>query len=154
GRPVGRGGLLFLVSLACFAAASPVFSAAEPAYDLVIRNGRVVDGTGSPWFCGDVAVRGDRLVGVGRVAEVEARRTIDALGRAVSLGFLDIRSHYEFLLLEDGHADGKIRQGVTTEILGEGGSAGPYTGKLPSPPTDVRGTSRHWSTLGQYFDLL
>ncbi|HEX7376250.1 MAG TPA: D-aminoacylase [Pirellulales bacterium] len=128
--------------------------AAEPEYDLLIRNGRIVDGTGNPWFYGDVAVRGDRIVAVGRVSAGEARRTIDADGLVVSPGFIDIHSHSDFLLLEDGHAESKIRQGVTTEILGEGNSAGPYTGKLSSPSVDVRGTPKHWTTLGQYFDLL
>jgi N-acyl-D-aspartate/D-glutamate deacylase len=154
GRWVVRRGLIALVSLAPLAAAFPGFAADEPPYDLVIRNGRIVDGTGNPWFYGDVAVRGDRLVAVGRVGQIEARRAIDARGLVVSPGFIDIHSHSDFLLLEDGHAQGKIRQGVTTEILGEGSSAGPYTGKLPSPPSDVRGTPRHWSTLGEYFDLL
>jgi N-acyl-D-amino-acid deacylase len=149
-----RSRLLVLISLLFWRATCPALAADEPAYDLVIRDGRVVDGTGNPWFYGDVAVRGDRLVAVGRLGQVEARRTIDARGLVVSPGFVDIHSHSDFLLLEDGHANGKIRQGVTTEILGEGSSAGPYTGKLPSPPTDVRGTPRHWSTLGEYFDRL
>jgi N-acyl-D-amino-acid deacylase len=151
-RPAVRGGLL--VSLFVWAAARPAFAADEAPYDLVIRNGRIVDGTGNPWFYGDVAVRADRLAAIGCVGEAEARRTIDAGGLVVSPGFVDIHSHSDFLLLEDGHAEGKIRQGVTTEILGEGSSAGPYTGKLPSPPADVQGTPRHWSTLGEYFGLL
>ncbi|HEV3338845.1 MAG TPA: D-aminoacylase [Pirellulales bacterium] len=153
-RRACRGWVLPLISLVFWTATRPALAADDPAYDLVIRNGRIVDGTGNPWFYGDVAVRSDRLVGVGRIADVEARRTIDARGLIVSPGFIDIHSHSDFLLLEDGHASGKIRQGVTTEILGEGSSAGPYLGKLPSPPSDVRGTSRHWATLGEYFDLL
>ncbi|HQU43672.1 MAG TPA: amidohydrolase family protein [Pirellulales bacterium] len=144
--------------LVVFAAAvwftSARLAADEPAYDLLIRNGRIVDGTGNPWFYGDVAVRGDRIAAIGRVPDATARRTIDARGLVVSPGFIDIHSHSDLLLLEDGHAQSKIRQGVTTEILGEGSSAGPYTGQLPSPPADVRGTPRHWSTLAEYFDLL
>ncbi|HVA51456.1 MAG TPA: D-aminoacylase [Pirellulales bacterium] len=143
-----------LVAVFASAVTSTRLSADEPAYDLLIRNGRIVDGTGNPWFYGDVAVRGDRIAAVGRVPDATARRTIDACGLVVSPGFIDIHSHSDFLLLEDGHAQSKIRQGVTTEILGEGSSAGPYTGQLPSPPADVRGTPRHWSTLAEYFDLL
>ncbi|HWB09786.1 MAG TPA: D-aminoacylase [Pirellulales bacterium] len=148
-----RGRLVSLISLV-FCVACPAFAADEPPFDLVIRNGRIVDGSGNPWFYGDVAVRGDRLAAVGQIGQVEARRTIDARGLVVCPGFVDIHSHSDLLLLEDGHANGKIRQGVTTEILGEGSSAGPYTGKLASPPADVRGTPRHWSMLGEYFDLL
>ena len=148
------GRLLVLTSLVFCPATWPVLAADQPPYDLVIRNGRLVDGTGNPWFYGDVAVRGDRLAAIGQIGQAEARRTIDARGLIVSPGFIDMHSHSDFLLLEDGQANSKIRQGVTTEILGEGSSAGPYVGKLPSPPTDVRGTPRHWSQLGDYFDLL
>ena len=148
-----RSGVVAAALVALWSAA-PLVAADEPVYDLVIRNGRVVDGTGNPWFYGDVAVRGDRIVAVGRVPKGSARRTLDARGLVVCPGFIDIHSHSDFLLLEDGHAQSKIRQGVTTEILGEGSSAGPYTGKLASPPADVRGTPRHWSALAEYFDLI
>src|SRR5437868_6060425 len=121
--------------------------AAEPAYDLVIRGGRVVDGTGNPWFAGDVAVRGDRIVAVGRVPAGTARREIDAKGLVVTPGFIDIHSHSDFLLLEDGNAPSKVRQGVTTEILGEGSSAGPS-------PAAVPGQSRRFATLGAYFQAI
>ncbi|MGH7137995.1 MAG: N-acyl-D-amino-acid deacylase family protein, partial [Pirellulales bacterium] len=143
-----------LYAFVFWSATTGLAAAAEPAFDLLIRNGRVVDGTGNPWLYGDVAVKGDRIVAVGQVPEGEAKRTIDAQGMVVAPGFIDMHSHSDFLLLEDGHAQSKIRQGVTTEILGEGSSAGPYTGKLPSPPVNVRGSPRHWSTLGEYFDLV
>src|SRR5687767_13642447 len=99
----------------------------DPAYDLVIRNGKVVDGTGNPWFVGDVAIRGDRIVAVGRVAGA-AKREIDGKGLVVAPGFIDMHSHSDLLLLEDGNAPSKVRQGVTAEVLGEGSSAGPYPG--------------------------
>ena len=111
--------------------ALPVFArAAEPEYDLVIRNGRIVDGSGNPWFHGDVAITGDKIVAVGRVPEGKAKRVIDAKGLVVAPGFIDMHSHSDYLLLEDGHAQSKIRQGVTTEVLGEGRSAGPLKGQL------------------------
>ncbi|HVW02546.1 MAG TPA: amidohydrolase family protein, partial [Planctomycetaceae bacterium] len=126
----------------------------EPAYDLVIHNGRLVDGTGNPWIYGDVAIRGDRIVAVGRVPAGRAQREIDARGLVVAPGFIDMHSHSDFLLLEDGDGQSKIRQGVTTEILGEGPSAGPYLGKLAPKRITVAGKERAWSRLGEYFDLL
>ncbi|MEX2172758.1 MAG: D-aminoacylase [Pirellulaceae bacterium] len=128
-------------------------STAEP-YDLVIRGGRIVDGTGNPWFAGDVAVRGDRIVAVGRIPAGEAKRTIDAAGLVVAPGFIDMHSHSDLLLLEDGHAQSKIRQGVTTEVLGEGSSAGPAKGKLEPKEMLVRGEPKTWTTLGGYFQVL
>src|SRR5436309_8248632 len=100
-------------------------AAEEPAYDLLVRNGGSVDGTGNPWFQGDLAIRGDRIVAVGRVPAGKAKREIDAKGLIVAPGFIDMHSHSDDLLLEDGHAQSKIRQGVTTEVLGVGRSAGP-----------------------------
>src|SRR4051812_32420798 len=117
-----------LCLLVCLSLTAASF-AAEP-YDLVIRNGRVVDGTGNPWFYGDVAIRGERIEAVGKLDKAEAKRQIDAKGLVVAPGFIDMHSHSDFLLLEDGDGQSKIRQGVTTEILGEGDSAGPYQGRL------------------------
>lgn len=133
--------------------AAPAF-AAEPKYDLVIRNGRVIDGTGNPWFVGDVAVTGDKMVAVGRVPEGEAKRTIDAKGLVVAPGFIDVHSHSDELLLEDGHAQSKIRQGVTTEVLGEGRSAGPLKGQLSQRKMKARGREFTWATLGEYLDTI
>jgi N-acyl-D-amino-acid deacylase len=135
---------------------SPISHAAraQEPYDLVIRGGRIVDGTGNPWFAGDVAIRGERIVAVGRVSPGDAKRTIDAKGLVVAPGFIDMHSHSDTLLLEDGHAQSKIRQGVTTEILGEGSSAGPYVGKLSPQKMRVRGEEKEWRTLSEYFTVL
>jgi N-acyl-D-aspartate/D-glutamate deacylase len=136
-----------------FTLPTPVF-AAEPEYDLVIRNGRVVDGSGNPWFHGDVAITGDKIVAVGRVPEGKAKRTIDAKGLVVAPGFIDMHSHSDDLLLEDGHAQSKVRQGVTTEVLGEGRSAGPLKGQLSARKLKARGKEFTWDTLGGYFDAI
>jgi N-acyl-D-amino-acid deacylase len=125
----------------------------EPLYDLVIRNGKIVDGTGNPWRHGDLAVRGDRIAAVGHIPAGSGKREIDARGLIVAPGFIDIHSHSDFTLLEDGNAQSKIRQGVTTEVLGESSSPGPYLGKLPPPTKKVRGKAEQWTTLGGYFDL-
>jgi N-acyl-D-aspartate/D-glutamate deacylase len=122
-----------------------------PSYDLLIRNGKIVDGTGNPWYRGDLAVRGDKIVALGRVPPGRARREIDAAGLVVAPGFIDIHSHSDYTLLEDGNAQSKIRQGVTTEVLGESVSAGPYQGRLLPPRFTVRGEATRWTTLGGYF---
>jgi len=124
---------------------------AEAPYDLLIHNGKIVDGTGNPWFVGEVAIRGDRIVAVGRVTPAEAKREIDAKGMVVAPGFIDMHSHSDMLLLEDGDAQSKVRQGVSTEMIGEGGSAGPS--RTPRS-AKVGGKDVHWTTLGGYFDTL
>src|SRR5689334_25374786 len=139
---------LFVSLLSVVRAASP-----ESPYALVIRNGRIVDGTGNPWFYGDLAVRGDRIAAIGKIAERGARE-IDAKGLIVAPGFIDMHSHSDLLLLEDGNAQSKIRQGVTTEVLGEGRSAGPNQGQLRPRRATVGGKEVTWTTLGGYFDAL
>jgi N-acyl-D-aspartate/D-glutamate deacylase len=141
-HPAAAGFALTIASLAL---------AEEPAYDLVIRGGQVVDGSGNPWFQGDVAVRGDKIAAVGYVPAGTAKREIDAGGLVVAPGFIDMHSHSDTVLLEDGSAQSKIRQGVTTEVLGEGTSAGPRVGKLPAQSVLVSGKPVQWQTLGEYF---
>jgi N-acyl-D-amino-acid deacylase len=124
------------------------------AYDIIIRGGEIVDGTGNPWFGGDVGIRGDRIVAIRRNLKGKADREIDASGLVVAPGFIDIHSHSDWLLLEDGHAQSKIRQGVTTEILGEGGSVGPFKGKLHPRSVTVGERTARITTLTEYFDTV
>ena len=132
----------------CLAAS---LSAAE--FDWVLRSGRIVDGTGNPWFSGDVAIRNDRIAAVGHF-EGKGKREIDARKLVVAPGFIDIHSHSDWLFFEDGDAQSKIRQGVTTEVIGEGSSAGPFKGKLPAR-TVVAGKQKFQiRTLGDYFRAL
>jgi N-acyl-D-amino-acid deacylase len=134
---------------------NPHPSAADDApYDLVIRHGKIVDGTGNPWYHGDLAVRGDRIVAMAPMLPGPAKRVINARGLVVAPGFIDMHSHSDYTLLEDGNAQSKIRQGVTTEALGEGSSAGPYQGKLSPRRVMAGGQYAQWTTLGGYFDVV
>ena len=144
---------ILLVGLLVLPFAIPTLPAAEPAHDLVIRHGRIVDGTGNPWFHADLAIQGDRIVQVGRV-QGTGKRELDATGLVVAPGFIDMHSHSDWLLLEDGHAQGKIRQGVTTEVLGESTSAGPYSGKLVPRPVSIRNQPARIRSLGEYFQAI
>jgi N-acyl-D-aspartate/D-glutamate deacylase len=122
-------------------------------FDLLILNGSVVDGSGRPAFRADVAVRQDRIAAIGNLRGRSARRQIDVSGLTVSPGFIDIHSHSDYTLLVDGTAQSKIRQGVTTEILGEAPSAGPIQGKATLDLSDL-GLQVDGRSLGQYFQRL
>lgn len=122
-------------------------------YDLLIVNGTVVDGSGAPDVQADIGVRGDSIAAIGKLSGTPARKVIDAAGLTVTPGFIDTHSHSDFTLLVDGAAQSKIRQAVTTEILGESESAGPVTGKARAATGDY-GVKIDWETLGQYFDRL
>jgi N-acyl-D-amino-acid deacylase len=112
----------------------------QPPFDLLITNARIVDGTGGPSTTGSVGVRAGRIAAVGRVTG-PAARTIDANGLVVAPGFIDPHSHSDYALLTDGNAESKIRQGVTTEVIGESGSVAP---QRPSG-------ERNWSDFTGYF---
>lgn len=144
-----------VVTLVCVTLLSSCSKAPEPQFDLIIRNGNVVDGSGELWFPADVAIKGDTIVKVGRLDETElsAKKTIDARGLTVVPGFIDIHSHSDYSLLVDGTAQSKIRQGVTTEVLGEAHSAGPLKGKAAKDLSQY-GLQADWKTLGEYFTRL
>jgi N-acyl-D-aspartate/D-glutamate deacylase len=122
---------------------------------VVLINGTIIDGSGTPSFKGDIALRGDTIARVGTLSAEERRRThrlIDATNLVISPGFIDIHTHSDYTLLVDGTAQSKVRQGVTTEILGEADSVGPFTGK--AQPSHPYGLKIDWRTLGEYFQRL
>ena len=118
-----------LVGTVRAAAPTGVTDATTPpeTYDVILRGGRIVDGSGNPWFKGDLAIRGDRIAAVGNLAKARARRTIDASGLVVAPGFIDLLGQSEITVLVDPHVRSKITQGITTEMTGEGGSVAPQT---------------------------
>jgi N-acyl-D-amino-acid deacylase len=146
---------LCLAAVACTGApppaAAPAPVPAEAPYDLLIRNGMIVDGTGSPWIRGDVALRGDRIAAVGVLRTAQARDTIDASGLVVSPGWIDMLGHSEYPLLRDGRAISKITQGITSEITGE------VTSVVPVNASTLRELGRDdvpWRDLDGYFRAL
>ncbi|MGH9832919.1 MAG: amidohydrolase family protein, partial [Blastocatellia bacterium] len=114
----------FVISVLLFALLGSGYSQ-RADFDILIRNGRVVDGTGNPSFIGDVGLRDGKIAAVGRLANRSAARTIDANGLVVAPGFIDIHNHSDDTVIEDGDAQSMVRQGVTSMIFGEGGSAAP-----------------------------
>jgi N-acyl-D-aspartate/D-glutamate deacylase len=105
-------------------------AAAPQKLDLVIEHGRIVDGTGSPWFRGDVGIQGDRIVRMGDLRDAPAKLRIDAKDHVVAPGFIDLLGQSELSLLVDGRAESKIRQGITTELTGELGSVAPVRDEI------------------------
>jgi N-acyl-D-aspartate/D-glutamate deacylase len=157
--PIHRGRKMILktasvLALFLFSGSAQVLSQPSDQADVLIKGGHVIDGTGGPWVQADVAVKGDRIVYVGR-APVTAKRVIDATGKVVSPGFIDMHAHSEFGLAMDGRGLSKITQGVTTEVLGEHLSAGPVLGPAVDDPMMVAPpVKRSWTTLGGFFSFL
>src|SRR2546427_9823297 len=118
---------------------------------------RSIDGTGNPWYAADVAVSGDRIVEIGDLREAHAKREIDAQGRVVAPGFIDMLGQSEVALLLDNRSLSKLSQGITTEITGEGGSIAPQNEKTIAPQKlflDQYKLTVDWTTLDGYFRRL
>jgi N-acyl-D-aspartate/D-glutamate deacylase len=138
----------------CVLSAAPRAPQPAPRFDVLIVNGRVIDGTGSPWYAADVGIKDGRIAAIGRLQGAPAKETIDARGRVVAPGFIDMLGQSELTLLVDPHVPSKIFQGITTEITGEGGSAAPLNDEIVN--ADKVGYDHFklipdWRTLAQYF---
>jgi N-acyl-D-amino-acid deacylase len=139
--------LLLLVSVA----------SCQQSYDVIIRNGLIIDGTGSPWYSGDVGIRDGHIASIGVLAGASAKRTIDAKGMVVAPGFIDMLGQSELTILVDPHLPSKIFQGITTEITGEGDSVAPLTDALVQAhhlAYEHLHITPDWRTLDQYFARL
>jgi len=140
---------IFLLALAAHGQTVP--------YDVVIRNGHIIDGTGSPWYSGDIAIRGGRIAALGKLDGASAKRTIDARGMVVAPGFIDMLGQSELTILVDPHLPSKIYQGITTEITGEGSTIAPITDDLVKADLVTYahyGVQPTWRTLREYFARL
>jgi dihydroorotase/N-acyl-D-amino-acid deacylase len=155
--------MLIRVSLSLILATMLLFSSlsnaapAKPQYDLLIRNGLVVDGSGRPGYLADVAINGDRLLRIGKLKNASGAREIDAAGMVVAPGFIDMLGQSETYLLIDPRAMSKVMMGVTTEITGEGESIAPINERLIKEQEDFNRRFKltiDWRTLGEYFSRL
>ena len=138
------------VSFLCFAQTSSSF-------DLVITNGHIIDGTGSPWYSGDVGIRDGKIAAIGNLAQAGRKRTIDAKGMVVAPGFIDMLGQSEETILVDPRLPSKIYQGITSEITGEGGSIAPLNDAIiQADKTKYQHLkiTPDWLTFGQYFARL
>jgi dihydroorotase/N-acyl-D-amino-acid deacylase len=141
--------LLLFVSAFAFAADFP--------FDLVIVNGHIVDGTGSPWYSGDIGIRDGRIAAIGNLSAAARKRTVDAKGKVVAPGFVDMLGQSETTILVDPRLPSKIYQGITTEITGEGGSAAPLNDAIVAndrPGYEHYKVKADWRTFRQYFSRL
>jgi N-acyl-D-amino-acid deacylase len=146
----------FVLVLGAFSQSDSQSQSAAPSqpFDLVIAHGHIVDGTGSPWYSGDVGIRDGRIAAIGNLADAPRKRTLDAQGKVVAPGFIDMLGQSEQTILVDPRLPSKIFQGITTEITGEGNSAAPLNDAMLAAD---RGGYEHyhltpdWRTFRQYF---
>jgi dihydroorotase/N-acyl-D-amino-acid deacylase len=133
------------------------FGAFAQPYDVIIRNGHIVDGTGSPWYSGDVAIQNGKIAAIGQLAEAPAEQVIDAKGLVVAPGFIDMLGQSELSILVNPHLPSKIFQGITTEITGEGNSLAPLNDAIVNADRaeyDHFHITPDWRTFREYFARL
>jgi len=132
-------------------------ASAQKPFDIIITHGHIIDGTGSPWYTGDIGIRDGRIAAIGSLTSAPRTRTIDAQGKIVAPGFIDMLGQSELTILVDPRLPSKIFQGITTEITGEGGSVAPLNDAIIQ--ADKSGYDHYqitpdWRTLRQYFARL
>ena len=149
--------LMAVSLLGCGSLSRAQESSKPQSFDVLIRNGKILDGTGNPWYSGDIGVRGDRIAAIGKLQGATGKKMIDAAGKVVAPGFIDTLGQSEMALLIDNRALSKLSQGITTEITGEGGSIAPQNEKTISPMKPVLEHYKlkvDWTTLDGYFRRL
>jgi len=152
-----RGGFGAIVLCVALGRLAMAHDPPAPPYDVIIEHGRVIDGTGAPWYAADIGIRDGRIAAIGRLEQASAKRRIDAAGRVVAPGFIDMLGQSELTLLVDPRAPSKTFQGITTEITGEGESVAPVDAAIAQEhAADYRhfDIQRDWSDFAQYFARL
>ena len=145
--------------LAVILAGAAGFACAQTAapFDIVITNGHIIDGAGSPWYSGDIGIREGKIAAIGNLSAMPRQRTIDAAGKVVAPGFIDMLGQSELTILVDPRLPSKIFQGITSEITGEGNSIAPLNDAIIATDRisyDHYKITPDWRTLGQYFARL
>ena len=146
-----------VVVLLAFLLLTSLAPAQNPAFDLVITHGHIIDGTGSPWYSGDLGIRDGKIAAIGNLSAAPRKRTIDAAGKVVAPGFIDMLGQSELTILVDPRLPSKIFQGITSEITGEGNSIAPLNDAIIQSDRDGYDHYKinpDWRTLRQYFTRL
>ncbi|MCK5104167.1 MAG: hypothetical protein KAR17_15180 [Cyclobacteriaceae bacterium] len=126
-------------------------------YDVLIRNGQIIDGSGETGFTGDIGINADTITAIGKLENDIGLHEIDAKGLVIAPGFINMLSWANVSLIEDGRSQGDIRQGVTLEVMGEGSSMGPLNEALKNEMTENQQDIKYdieWTTLGEYLEFL
>jgi N-acyl-D-amino-acid deacylase len=147
----------FLLLTLLLATTNLLVAQSPASFDLVITSGHIIDGTGSPWYSGDIGIRDGKIAAIGNLTDASRKRTIDAAGKVVAPGFIDMLGQSELTILVDPRLPSKIFQGITTEITGEGNSVAPLNDAIIQ--TDLAGYQHYqitpdWRTFRQYFARL
>ena len=154
-NPAARTTLLIVLAAAFLPATA--YAQAPAPFDIVITNGHIIDGTGSPWYSGDIGIRDGHIAAIGNLASSPRKRTIDAAGKVVAPGFIDMLGQSEVTILVDPRLPSKIFQGITTEITGEGSSIAPLNDSIiqsDGSGYDYYKITPDWRTFRQYFARL
>src|SRR5579859_698308 len=149
--------LMFAITSRTFSRAQNAVLKSDQPFDVLIVNGHIIDGSGGPWYADDIGIRGSKIVAIGDLKAASATKVIDASGRIVSPGFIDMLGQSELALLIDNRAISKLAQGITTEITGEGGSIAPQNDKTLAPlkpALEQYKLTIDWITLDGYFKRL
>ena len=148
---------IFLSVVLLFSTVPVESKSTEQPYDIVITNGHIIDGTGSPWYSGDLAIRDGKIAAIGNLHDAARSRTIDARGQVVAPGFIDMLGQSEYTILVDPRLPSKIYQGITTEITGEGESIAPLNDAILKADQEQYDHYRihvDWRTFREYFSRL
>ena len=152
-----RWNSVFLSMVLLFALAPLESQEQTRSFNIVITNGRIIDGTGSPWYSGDVGIRNGKIAAIGNLSAAPRARTIDARGKVVAPGFIDMLGQSEYTILVDPRLPSKIYQGITTEITGEGESIAPLSDAIlraDQEQYDHYHIHADWRTFREYFSRL